>query len=131
MISLAKDREKYFRSNLRGGVGSLQFEDLIPEDQLPNTVRTLSLSVIKKGESIGLHEHIQEGELYFVISGEATVVCDGQEFTMRQFDSTWTEQEGNFHSIRNDNDEDVVVLFCVLRLPDDVRDPAWKAKCLR
>ncbi|MCI8327904.1 MAG: cupin domain-containing protein [Lachnospiraceae bacterium] len=130
MISLAKDREKYFRSNIRGGNGSLQFEDLIPKDQLPNTVRTLSLSVIKKGESIGLHEHIEEGEFYFVISGEATVVCDEQEFTMTRFDSTWTEQKGNFHSIRNDKDEDVIVLFLVLRLPDDVRQPEWKAKCL-
>ena len=126
-----KDRPVYYRSNLRGGEGDILFTDIWPAEAQPNTVRTLSVSIMKKGQSIGLHEHVEEGELYYIMEGEAQVVCDGKEYTLKAGDATWTTQAGDFHSIKNVKDEDCKILFLGLRLPPGVVDPAWVKPRLR
>lgn len=120
-----KDRPIYYRSNLWGGEGDIEFTDLIPAAFMPPTARTLSVSRLTKGQSIGIHEHIEEGELYYIISGEAQAISDGVEYTLKAGDATWTTQAGDRHSIKNVKDEDCIVLFLDLRLPPDVLDPAW------
>ena len=94
------------KEKMRDGEGSVEITYLVDAEKEKNT-RLLAEVTLKPGCSIGYHEHINETEYYFIISGTGTVNDDGKEVTVKAGDAIITGN-GASHSIKNSGTEDLV-----------------------
>ena len=106
MITKKDDRVKTVRSNLKDGQGNVNIFDLTTKESIPKNLRLCSEFVLKPGESIGAHAHVGETEIYYVISGEGSVLDDGEFRKLYPGDTAITDGEKP-HSIVNDGSEDL------------------------
>ena len=101
-------------TELRGGKGDVVMRHVAGgQENLPTHYRLLCECVIEKGNSIGLHPHIGESEVYYVVKGEATVT-----------DPTGTRKlypgdveicfDGEEHTVSNEQDEPMMMLCVVI-----------------
>ena len=67
---------------------------------------------IKKGSSIGLHQHISNLEVAYVLSGVATSIVDGVKEKVEKGNVIYCPNKAA-HIIENNNDKNLV-LFCVV-----------------
>ena len=68
--------------------------------------------LLKKGCSIGLHQHNNTSETIYVISGSGVVHCDGDTRVLTSGDCHYCK-DGSSHSLANPFDEDLV-FFAVI-----------------
>lgn len=104
------------KSNLRGGVGDLDFCNLLPKEALGNWATLLAAVTLQPGESVGEHPHVDNGELYYVLSGRVMVAEDGAEAELQAGDAEFCAH-GHTHSIRNHTDEPAVFLALIVPNP--------------
>ena len=112
MIFTKADQKCETREAMRGGVGAIQLTALCAE--LPEHVRLFSKLVVKPGSSIGEHVHENEAELFYFISGSATLLDDGVRTKVQPGDVMLTAS-GHSHAVINEGDEDVVILACIVK----------------
>jgi len=67
---------------------------------------------LKKGASIGLHQHITSLEVIYVLSGVATSVVDGVKETVEKGNIIYCPKT-KMHTIKNNGDKNLVIL-CVI-----------------
>ena len=67
---------------------------------------------IKKGSSIGLHQHVSNLEVAYVLSGVATSIVDGVKEKVEKNNVIYCPNKAS-HIIENNNDKNLV-LFCVV-----------------
>ena len=67
---------------------------------------------IKKGSSIGLHQHVTNLEVAYVLSGTATSIVDGVKEKVEKGNVIYCPHMAS-HIIEN-NDDKNLVLFCVI-----------------
>ncbi len=75
---------------------------------------TVMLDRLAPGASIGLHTHTDDCELIFLLSGTATILCDGvcEQLTSGQCHYC---PKGSTHTMKNSG-QDELVFFAVLPL---------------
>lgn len=79
-----------------------------PEDfQTP--VNFVHIVTLPPASSIGYHEHPNNEEFYYVISGEATMVADGETMAMKE-GSIFLIKKGSGHAFENRSDADLVAM---------------------
>ncbi len=100
------------RKNLLGGKGEVQVESLFSPDEFESDVRFCSRVTLAEGCSIGLHQHIDEDELYFIISGRG-IVSDGETVTEVIAGTSVLTRSGESHSIENKENEDLVMIAVI------------------
>lgn len=98
MINYAKDQIPAYKTNMRGGAGTVALAPLF-EEKIPH-LRLLSVITMEPGCSIGNHEHIDEAEVYYVLEGEATVIDDGVSYTLKPGDAHLCAS-GHAHTLLN------------------------------
>ncbi len=113
MIHRKSEMQTEYKSNLRGGVGNLAFRHLFSAGELGERATMLAEVTLQPGESVGVHPHTENGELYWVLSGSVTVTEDEQEFVLRAGDAEFCA-DGHTHSIRNHTPEPAVFLALIL-----------------
>jgi len=67
---------------------------------------------IKKGSSIGLHQHVSNLEVAYVLSGIATSIVDGVKEKVEKGSAIYCPNKAS-HIIENNSDKNLV-LFCVV-----------------
>jgi quercetin dioxygenase-like cupin family protein len=72
-------------------------------------------SLLPQGSSIGEHRHETNGEIVYVISGQATCALDGVEETVKPGEVHYCPR-GHSHGIVNKGKEDLLVLCVVPEL---------------
>lgn len=102
------DEKRVSVDGLRGGEGTVYLQ------KLPTLVdmKMYALITIPKGSSIGVHTHVDDEETIFVYSGSGKLIIDGIEHDFNVGDVSLCKK-GRNHSVRNDNDEDLVLLAVV------------------
>ena len=111
---IKKDEMKVeIRENMRGGGGNVAVQSLIDKAKLPKKCRMFGVMTIEKGCGIGAHDHVNETEFYYCLSGEGVVLDEGKELPFMAGDCT-SCGEGKSHAIRNEKDEPLVVLACIV-----------------
>lgn len=99
MIVRRKEMKTEVKVKMRDGEGSAELTYLVDTEKEKNT-RLLAEITLKPGCSIGYHQHNNETEYFFIISGTGVVNDDGKEFDIGAGDSIITGN-GASHSIKN------------------------------
>ncbi len=109
-----RDEQKHdIKENLKGGVGPLDFRNIVPAEMLYGAGTVFSLVTFKPGESIGLHGHTENFEIYFIVEGKAKVTDNGEERILTAGDSEICAN-GDTHSIENIGDTDLKIVALIL-----------------
>ena len=106
MIIRRNEMKSESKEKMRDGEGSVQLTYLVNTDKEKHT-RMLAEVTLKSGCSIGYHQHDNETEYYFIISGTGIVNDDGKEIQVKAGDSVVTGN-GASHSIKNSGTEPLI-----------------------
>lgn len=101
------------RTNVRGGNGALPFRHLLSKEQMDSRAEMIAEVTLLKGQSIGVHPHTENGELYYIVSGKAVVSENGCEKELLCGDAEFCAN-GATHSIVNREDTPCVLLAVIL-----------------
>lgn len=111
MVIKSKDMPVSMREHLQGGSGAVECTVVVPQSSMIHA-RLFNLLRLRKGDSIGVHEHHNEVEYYYILSGRGIVSGPDGEEAADAGDVVITGW-GASHAIRNDGDEDLVFLAVI------------------
>ena len=114
MFQSSSDMTREVRHNARGGNGSTEFCHLFSQAQLGGRLELLAVVTLQPGESVGVHPHVDNGEVYYLLSGSATVAEDGEERVLQSGDAEFCA-DGHTHAIRNHTDAPAVFLAVIAK----------------
>lgn len=106
MICKKENAKTEKREAMRGGNGTVMLEH--PFEELPSGCRLVSVLTLEKGAGIGEHEHRQEAELFYVLSGAAIYTENGIPFMLAAGDSAMVRN--GRHSVEGISDEPCRIL---------------------
>jgi mannose-6-phosphate isomerase-like protein (cupin superfamily) len=101
------------RDRVRGGNGTLRCTNLFDKDECFGKVNVCALITLEPGQSIGLHAHGPDAEIYYLLSGRLAATDNGADSHLEAGDAMLTGNGGT-HSVRNDGAEPAVLLAVVL-----------------
>nr|WP_122011914.1 cupin domain-containing protein [Maliibacterium massiliense] len=102
------------REHMRGGKGTVTVSHIIPKGKhMPPNCRLFARITVPAGASIGLHEHVDETEIFHCIAGEVIVSDGGQHIRLTPGDSVSTGG-GASHSVENISGQDAVLLATII-----------------
>lgn len=99
---------------MRGGKGDVIKEDIIEGEELKGKCKIFSRITIPVGGSIGMHEHIEDFEVYYILSGKGQVLDNDEVVEVGEGDVIYTSDDKHF--IENIGDEDLVFVAVVVNL---------------
>lgn len=114
MIRKATEMQVEVRKEMRGGNGEVEIRHIFSKDELTGRCRLLAKITLAPGCSIGLHEHVDEEEIYYIVKGTAQVTDSGVTTELSVGDAVLTGG-GKSHSIENTGDG-VLELVAVILL---------------
>lgn len=98
-------------SQMRQGMGTIVQMQIVPKDKMIHS-RLFSKLTIKQNCSIGYHDHNNEVEYYYILSGKGIVTEPDGDKTVLEGDVVITGW-GQGHSIRNEQEQDLVLLASI------------------
>lgn len=113
MIRKHSEQKVEIKDNLRGGNGSVRFEEIITGEEMYEKGRLFSRIVLEPGCSIGYHNHENEMEAYYVLNGTAELSDNGESIILNKYDAAYTPS-GHGHSITNCTNETLELLAVIL-----------------
>lgn len=115
MIRKASDMPVEERLNMRGGQGSIQFRHAFKPADFTVKSRLCATLLIPPGASIGKHEHVNEDEVYYVISGSG-LLDDGTTLTRVNPGDAILTGGGGSHAVINDGTEPLQIFAMIVCL---------------
>ena len=113
MISKNSEMVSEHKTNVRGGEGSPLFQHLFSPEELKNRASMLAAVTLQPGESVGVHPHVDNGEVYYILKGKAMVEEDGIETELSAGDAEFCA-DGHSHAIRNHTHEAMTFLALIV-----------------
>ena len=113
MFHLHSQMQTELKPNLRGGVGSPAFCHLFSKEDMGNRASMLAAVTLHPGESVGEHPHVDNCEVYYILSGSAMVAEDGVETELHAGDAEFCA-DGHTHAIRNHTNAPVTFLALIV-----------------
>lgn len=113
MVRPSCDMQVEVREAMRGGKGRVQIMHVFKQEELKGKCRLFAKITLEPGCSIGLHEHVDEEEVFYIIKGRGRVVDGGVERDVAEGDAILTGG-GASHSIENIGDEDLQLMAVIL-----------------
>ncbi|NLU40883.1 MAG: cupin domain-containing protein [Firmicutes bacterium] len=113
MVRPSCDMQVEVREAMRGGKGRVQIMHVFKQEELKGKCRLFAKITLEPGCSIGLHEHVDEEEVFYIIKGRGRVVDGGVERDVAEGDAILTG-DGASHSIENIGDEDLQLMAVIL-----------------
>lgn len=113
MFRKADELAVEFRKKMRGGQGTVKIKHIFKSDELTGKARLLAEITLPAGSSIGFHQHDQEEEVFYFLSGHGRVNDQGVIKEVGPGDAVLTG-DGNGHAIENCSAEPLVFLAVIL-----------------
>lgn len=113
MIRKAKPVRK---EHLAGGKGHAIVYEVQSAKELGKAGRLYGKVVLEPGCSVGWHQHVSETEPYYILSGEGTFVDNDGSRTLVRAGDVCTIENGHFHSIENNSDENLEFMALIYNL---------------
>lgn len=114
MIKKAAERNVEIRQNMRGGEGAVTVRHYLKPEEIRARTRLCAELILPPGASVGVHDHVDEDEIYLIQKGRGIMSDNGKEFEVAAGDAILTGQ-GASHSIKNTGSEDLVVTAVILK----------------
>ena len=115
IIRKAKDRETVLLEQRFGGPGVVNATKLINSDEeLYGKGRLFNDNILEKNCGIGFHMHNGDGELYYIVSGEAEYEDNDHTITTLHAGDLTITCSGEGHGITNVKDEPCRVIALIL-----------------
>ena len=99
--------------NMAGGTGHVLIKRLLDEKQLNGKCRMYAEVTLEPGCSLGYHEHHNESETYYIISGEGEYDDNGTKRMVKAGDKTFTPDNCG-HGLKNTGTEDLVFMALII-----------------
>jgi mannose-6-phosphate isomerase-like protein (cupin superfamily) len=113
MIRKAEDMFKEIKEQMRGGKGSVEITHMFKQEELKGKARLCAKLTLNPGCSIGLHEHSNEEEIFYVIKGKGLINDNGSTMEVSVGDAILTGG-GATHSVENNGTESLELLAVIL-----------------
>ncbi|MGL5723063.1 hypothetical protein, partial [Cetobacterium sp.] len=84
MIKRKNELETKEIEGLRGGVGKLKMIEILSKDELQNEGKLFSKVILEKNSSIGLHRHVNDFEVYYILKGVGLVKEESGTYTVNE-----------------------------------------------
>jgi mannose-6-phosphate isomerase-like protein (cupin superfamily) len=114
MIKKKNDQEIEERENMRGGVGKITIRHYLKPEEIKARTRLCAELVLPRGASIGVHDHMNEDEIYIIQKGQGLMTDGGKEFPVAAGDAILTGQ-GASHSIKNTGADDLIITAVIIK----------------
>lgn len=99
---------------MRGGEGTVVIRPIADGEQLPAKCRLFGTITLPAGASIGVHEHVGECEMFYILEGCPTIIDDGEEYTAQPGDCILTHS-GHSHGVKNECGSTVVMVANIVK----------------
>lgn len=113
MYRKADEMVTELRNGMRGGKGTVEIKHIFKADEFKGKARLLAEITLPIGSSIGFHQHDQEEEIFYFLSGQGRVDDQGTIKEVNPGDAVLTGG-GNGHSVENTGDQPLVFLAVIL-----------------
>ncbi|MCX7923398.1 MAG: cupin domain-containing protein [Clostridia bacterium] len=113
MIRRADEMVKEIREQMRGGKGTVELTHVFKQEELKGKSRLCAKIVLNPGCSIGMHEHVNEEEIYYIIKGKGLVQESETRYEVSTGDAILTG-DGASHAIENIGDEPLEIMAVIL-----------------
>ena len=100
--------------SLKGGKGHVIMKYLLGDKELDGKCELYAEVTLKPECSIGYHEHNDESETYYILSGEGEYNDNGVLTIVRTGAVTFTDS-GNGHGIENIGNTDLVFMALIIK----------------
>ena len=101
------------RDKIKGGEGTLRCTHLLEQGESFGKINLCALIEIESGQSVGVHSHGPDAEIYYLLKGRLAATDDGVETFLEEGDSMLTGNGGT-HSVRNDGDQTATLMAVVM-----------------
>ena len=103
------------RDNVRDGNGTLENRHIIEPDAMFGSCTLFSEFYFDAGDSIGVHPHDNDAEVYYMLEGQLTLIEDGVETELHEGDASYAHS-GTSHAIENRTDKPAKMLAVILKV---------------
>ena len=114
MIKKKSAQEIEKRENMRGGTGEITVRHYLKPSEIKARTRLCAELILPPGASIGLHDHVDEDEIYIIQKGQGLMTDGGREFPVAAGDAILTGQ-GASHSVKNTGAEDLIITAVIIK----------------
>lgn len=113
MIKYKNEMRSEERPQMRGGNGTVKITHALEKEEINCPMRLCATLTLEPGASIGEHNHENEDEIFYIVSGTAKVMDNGVEKIVYTGDSVITGN-GESHSIENIGIDTLVVFATIV-----------------
>lgn len=105
---------KTTKPNMFGGIGTIEFLNILTEEQLNGKCRVYAKVTVPPHCSIGYHVHNGDSESYYVLSGKG-ILDDNHENTVEMLPGNdYYTPDGKGHGVVNDHDEPLEMMALII-----------------
>lgn len=113
MVKKIEQMRTEIREKMRGGNGSVEMLHILEKDEIKVKARLFAKVTLNPGCSIGVHDHVDEEEVYYILKGTGKVNDNGAEKMVQAGDVILTGN-GAFHSLENSGNEPLELMAVIL-----------------
>ena len=116
MIRKAAEQSVEVREKMRGGAGAVTVRQFFKPEEITAKTRLCARLSIPPGAGIGLHQHLQEDEIYIVLQGTG-LLDDGQGEKQISAGDAILTGKGESHAVRNNGTENLEIIAVIMIYP--------------
>ncbi len=109
-----KEPQKEHLESVAGGEGPGVLKYLVDGCDLPKKAALLGEVVLEPGSTVGYHQHVGEGELYYILSGEGDYTEDGVTTRVTTGMATYV-YDGHSHGLKNTGSTPMTFIAVVIK----------------
>lgn len=114
MIKKSSEQAMEIRKNMRGGPGEVAIKHYFNKEEFNIPCRLCAELILSPGAGIGLHEHIDEDEIFIIQKGKGVVIDGGKEVKVEAGDAILTGK-GASHSIKNIGEDELLITAIIVQ----------------
>ncbi|MCM8773065.1 MAG: cupin domain-containing protein [candidate division WOR-3 bacterium] len=118
MIRRKNEMEIEEREKMRGGDGIIKILHFFKKEEFNANVRLCAKLIIPPFCSIGLHQHLDEDEVYIIVKGKGILFDGKQEHIVLEGDAILTGK-GESHSIKNIGEDDLEIIAFISKYSEN------------
>ena len=119
--SMVRKTQLQEREGLGGGKGPARVNHIVRGDELCGIGRLYAKIELPPGSYVGWHQHVDDTEPYFILSGEGIFTDNDKSKTKVGPGDVCVIESGQYHSLENASDTEDLVFMALIYNTDMIR----------